>query len=331
MPVRNAPITVENVRDNWGTPDDLHRTVVFADLTGSMAIFESMGNLRGAALVTMVTKWLCEMCVLHQGEVVKVLGDGVLMTFGQVQPAIDMAIAIQRNNGSYLVPSPLSLPTPPTPRPSIRIGIAYGRIIQRKNACHGDAVNVATGLCDLAGPDQVWVDDSAAHLIADHGSLHLRPMGRVTVEGRGATCSVHLLVWQTDVTTAFLTMQSPLAESQPDESQLAGHRLRLHFSNTEFEFRKKDLPIFLGRDKACDLAIPDRRVSRVHATIEWRGGTFSLRDESTYGTWVRFVESDATVALRRKHCPLHGRGEIALGVAFDRGDAPTVTFAFSGQ
>jgi class 3 adenylate cyclase len=313
-----------------------HRAVVCADLTGSTGIFESMGNIRGAALITQGTQWLSDMCALYQGEVVKVLGDGVVMTFEQLQHALDMAIAIQRQNGSYLEPhgapatSNGAAPAPSTPAaiPPIRIGIAWGRIIQRNNECHGDAVNVASGLCDLAGPDQIWVDDSAAHPAADQRSLHLRPLGRFRLDGRNTTCSVHLLVWQADAVTGFLTMRSPLSDVDPDDAPCAELTLCLQFSDTQIQFSKKDLPIFLGRDKACDLAIPDRRVSRVHATIEWRGGTFSLRDESSYGTWVRFLQTDSTVALRRKHCPLHGRGEIALGVAFENGNAPTVAFSF---
>ena len=41
----------------------------------------------------------------------------------------------------------------------------------------------------------------------------------------------------------------------------------------------------LGRDKEADIALNDPHVSRQHAAIEYRDGTYSLKDlESTNGT-----------------------------------------------
>ena len=74
--------------------------------------------------------------------------------------------------------------------------------------------------------------------------------------------------------------------------------------------------------------MPDPRVSRKHARIEWRAGKFYLEDVSSYGTWVRFADSTAIVALRRQECVLLLDGEIALGASFEDFTVPTVIFKF---
>jgi predicted component of type VI protein secretion system len=72
--------------------------------------------------------------------------------------------------------------------------------------------------------------------------------------------------------------------------------------------------------------VNDQRVSRIHAKIEWRNGTFVLVDASSYGTWVRFNGSETELPLRREECVLHGEGEIALGAPFSDFSVPTVSF-----
>jgi len=56
-------------------------SVIFADLTGSTAAFETLGNERATLVVTRLTQLMGETCALHNGRVVKTLGDGVLALF----------------------------------------------------------------------------------------------------------------------------------------------------------------------------------------------------------------------------------------------------------
>ena len=71
------------------------------------------------------------------------------------------------------------------------------------------------------------------------------------------------------------------------------------------------------------MCVPDPRVSREHARIDWRNGAFVLTDLSRFGTWVRF-EGFEPVLLRRDTCLLHGTGQVALGVAFSDDSAPAL-------
>jgi adenylate cyclase len=82
----------------------------------------------------------------------------------------------------------------------------------------------------------------------------------------------------------------------------------------------------LGRASTASLCVNDSRVSRVHATIEWRGGHFILTDTSSFGTWVYLGNQREHVVLRRTECHLIGPGQISLGCERDAENAPLVAF-----
>jgi sigma-B regulation protein RsbU (phosphoserine phosphatase) len=65
-------------------------------------------------------------------------------------------------------------------------------------------------------------------------------------------------------------------------------------------------PFILGRSEECDAAIPDARVSRIHARIELENGEYFVTDAgSRHGTFVN--------GERRERMPLRNSDEIRLG------------------
>ncbi len=56
----------------------------------------------------------------------------------------------------------------------------------------------------------------------------------------------------------------------------------------------------IGRDASCDLVIPDPQVSRIHAVIRERGGSFLVYDEgSTNGIYVNNLKVDKALLQHR--------------------------------
>lgn len=49
------------------------------------------------------------------------------------------------------------------------------------------------------------------------------------------------------------------------------------------------------RGAGASLLLNDPRVSRMHGTLEWRGGQYVLSDASSYGTWVYFGNQSEAV------------------------------------
>lgn len=296
-------------------------TVIFADLTGSTAMYELLGNTKAAELVTEATHWIGTLCEQHQGRAVKFLGDGVLMLFKDNLAAVHYAEELQklhsarlqhRNDGMTMM---------------LKVGLARGEVVEQEGDCFGDVVNIASRLSDLAGPEQVLAAESVTQGLVRSEDLRYRNLGPIKIRGRNDAIVVYQIDWQADVSSEMMTVQSDVDpfESTGDASAPSIHLVWL---DHHAEFQAKDLPIFLGRDVEAQFKVNDQRVSRLHAKLDWRGDVFVLEDMSSYGTWVRFNDGSAPVALRRQACLLVGQGEVALGASFDDFSVPTVRFEF---
>lgn len=299
-------------------------TVVFADLTGSTGVFESLGNARATQAITRLTHWIGTVCAARGGRVVKYLGDGVLMVFPQNSAAVDAATEMQRVHSERIGNWPEKL------QMRLQIGLARGKVVEQDGDCFGDAVNVASRLSDLSGPDQIFATDVVIQHLPDNNQVRFRSLGPMDIRGRSELCVVYRIEWQSEVLSEFLTVPSSLVPMVHKADSLL-HGIELSWLDIHSSFESSKLPIFLGRINQAQFMVNDPRVSRLHAKIMWHAGQFIIEDVSSYGTWVRFAGSDTIIALRREQCVLYEPGEIALGASFDDFAAPTVNFKFTGD
>ncbi len=298
-------------------------TVVFADLTGSTRVFEAIGNARAADTVTRLIQWISRVCESQGGRVVKSLGDGVFAIFPDGATAIEAMVELQRHHRKRLATWPQPL------RMALKIGAATGPVVEVDGDAYGDAVNLASRLSELAGPEQVWVTDSVVSHLRD-GRVRHRSLGPITIRGRQERPLVHCIDWQEEATD-FFTMPAPLA--RPPEPNATFGQIELSWLDVRALYRAAEMPVHLGRVEGVHFIVNDPRVSRRHARLEARQGNCILVDTSTYGTWVRFHGSDGTsneIVLRRGECMLHGSGEIGLGAPLSDFTAPTVSFNTTG-
>ncbi len=297
-------------------------TVVFTDLHGSTAVFEALGNAVATETVTQITTRVGQQCVQNGGRLVKTLGDGVLAMFPDGQSAINAVVEIQRIHNRVGMRSTLSQRMP------MRIGVASGEVEIVAGDCYGDAVNVASRLCDLCGPNQIWANEAALESVREFPGVTFRVLGPISIRGRAEPCTVHQIEWHEEIASDFLTMQGDLEHGLAGSDRDAlGREIELTWLTTVKRFQSFELPIQLGRAKGADFVVDDRRVSRIHARLEWRNGSVVFVDASSYGSWVRFLGANGgDVLLRRQECVLHGSGELALGASFSDASVPTVSF-----
>ncbi len=293
-------------------------TVVFADMAGSTALFEALGNEHAAALVTQLTRGIDACVQRHGGRVIKKLGDGVLGVFAQPDQAVAASVALMHEHRQWLQYQPREL------RVEIHVGLASGEVVEVDGDCYGDAVNVAARLCDLAGGAEVWATQAVvADQVPPRGVNFIR-LGHVEVRGKSEAQVMYQVEWREDE-GADCTMHSDLV-SGLHRVDVAEAEIQLSWPDGRQLRASPEIPVQVGRAAESDLCLADPRVSRVHARIEWRQGAFVLTDLSSFGTWVRFAGSDTPVQLRRDNCLLHGTGEISLGVPFGDSTAPVVNF-----
>ena len=75
-------------------PDE--RTILFADVSGSTHIIETVGDVEGRAFVAEILDKLARVTKLFRGEVIKTMGDEVMSSFHAPLDAIVAAVEMQR-------------------------------------------------------------------------------------------------------------------------------------------------------------------------------------------------------------------------------------------
>lgn len=293
------------------------RTVVFADLTGSTGLFESAGNVVATRIVTRCTHTIGRHLVNAGGQLVKYLGDGVLVLFDNTLAAVEAASRIQ---------DVLKEQVPGLPRGGvlgIKTGVERGPIVEHDGDCYGDAVNVAARLSDRAQAGETLIGEAAFDCLPEAQRLACQSLDRITIKGKAEP----MRVWRVDwARTAESTVTSMLDFRQLVEGDRPTQRLDIQRLDQQVELHPSDGPLIIGRGEGVGFAVDDPRVSRRHARIEWSGGQCSFTDFSSNGSWIRFSGSAAPVVLRRDSCTLYGEGEIGLGAQLDDFTAPTLSF-----
>lgn len=294
-------------------------TIAFVDLTGSTSVFETLGNDRATKAVTKLTQWIGAKGMAHGGTVVKMLGDGVLLSFADNRAAVEAMIQIQQEHAKRVQQWPAHL------KLLMQVGLARGPVVWVDGDCFGDAVNLASRLSDLAGSEQIFASDVVIQRLGPPAGVRSRSLGPMRIKGKVDPVEVFRIEWQLDMQSEFLTMPADLHAITPrEDSDFAG--IELAWLDASRTFRANDLPVRIGRVPEAHFVVGDPRVSRMHATIEMRAGNYVLEDVSSYGTWVRFAGSDSAIPLRRQEMVLHSDGEFSLGAPFTDFSAPTVSF-----
>ena len=91
----------------------------------------------------------------HHGRIFKLMGDGLLAEFGSVVDAVECAVVLQRGMAQRNASSI------PEQRINVRIGINLGDVIVEGDDRHGDGVNIAARLQQLADPGAVVISGTA--------------------------------------------------------------------------------------------------------------------------------------------------------------------------
>ncbi|MBS3998063.1 MAG: adenylate/guanylate cyclase domain-containing protein [Hydrogenophaga sp.] len=294
-------------------------TIAFVDLTGSVSVFETLGNDQATQAVTRLTQWIGSVGVDNGGTVVKMLGDGVLLAFSNNHHAVQTIVQIQQEHANRVARWPDRL------KLMMQVGMARGQVVQIDGDCFGDAVNVASRLSDLAGPEQILVNDQVIRALGTCHGVRSRSLGPMRIKGRVEPAEVFRIEWQAEMLSEFLTLPADLLSLENAAEALSGS-IQLGWLDTSRAYHLTDLPLTIGRVPEADFVVNDPRVSRLHVRIDIRTGHCVLEDISSYGTWVRFEGAENAIALRRQECLLHSDGEIAMGAPFSEHSAPRIRF-----
>jgi len=112
----------------------------------------------------------------HRGCIFKLMGDGILAEFGSVVDAVECAVDIQRGiverNAGVLEDQCIV----------VRIGINLGEVIIEGSDRHGEGVNIAARLQQLADPGGICVSGKVAKEVEKKLAFGFEPMGEQKVK-----------------------------------------------------------------------------------------------------------------------------------------------------
>jgi len=115
---------------------------------------------------------LIDPCIAeHQGRIVKLTGDGMLVEFPSVVSAVECAVDVQREMRSR------NSPVPEERRIEFRIGINLGDVIVEGDDIFGDGVNVAARIESVAKPGGVSVSSSVRENVGNKLDLTFEDTG----------------------------------------------------------------------------------------------------------------------------------------------------------
>ena len=281
--------------------------VLFADISGSTAIYEQLGDAPAVELIQGLLARMEEEAYFHKGAVIKSIGDELLCTFPDVISALAGATAMQQQAAAVEGPGGRKL--------ELRIGMHYGPALEDRGDVFGDAVNIAARVVELARPGQVLITDACFDKIPLLGRSRIRIIDRMSVRGRSAETTIMEVMWQRG--RMITTVVPPLPRSQEDSGCV-----ELHHAGRSFTIAQQGNPFLIGRDASCQLVIATTMASRQHASIESRRGKFILADRSTNGTFV-VPEGGRAIHLRREEFVLQSSGWMGFGEQ-PRADTNTV-------
>lgn len=295
-------------------PKTANLAILFADVSGSTRLFETLGDATARVKVADCLETLSEVTRNHSGTVIKTIGDEIMSTFPTADDAAaaacEMHEAIEED-----VTEGISAGAPL----SIRVGFHYGPTLMEGGDVFGDAVNVAARMAAQAKGGQIITTQSTLDELAPVMRASARFVDRAPIKGKKEEIEIYEIIWQEEDVTRMAT--GLLQEEQKPEV-----KLRVNYNNQEVVLNKQRSSLMMGRSQSCDLPINEKLASRQHVRIELRRDKFFIIDQSTNGTHV-LIENESPAFLRREEMPLNGKGQISLGRAFDEGPTEVVSFS----
>ena len=153
-----------------------HVGIVFIDVVGFTAYTAENGDDAAVALVKRLEQSVASICNLHEGEVVKHLGDGFLLAFGSAADAVRAGIALRDAARKKRAADQAFQP--------VRIAVHAGRPSIVEEDLIGHDVNLTARLLEHCDPTEVLVS-ADAKLLAEKEDDSLRFADERSVKPRG--------------------------------------------------------------------------------------------------------------------------------------------------
>jgi len=147
------------------------QVVGFVDMVGYTRLTRRLHESELGAILDRFEAVTTEVVAQNQGNVVKMIGDEVLFVVDDVTSAAEIALTLTERT------------TDDASLPTVRGGMAYGRVLSRFGDVYGSTVNLASRLTSVARSGTVLVDKALARELAREPDYKLRTRRPLSVRG----------------------------------------------------------------------------------------------------------------------------------------------------
>jgi adenylate cyclase len=152
----------------------------FADLSGYTRLTEEAGDEVAARVSLTLAQMVNEIAARHQGEVVKMLGDGVHFHFRDPGDAVRASLEIIESVG-------------PRGLPPARVGVNAGLMIYDEGDYFGRTVNIAARIASQAAANQVFLGEDLVRDVAPKG-FRVLEVGQFGLKGIAQPVTIYQAV-----------------------------------------------------------------------------------------------------------------------------------------
>ncbi len=143
----------------------------FADIVGYTSRSRQMSTAELATLIERFEEVTTRLITDHGGQVIKTIGDEVLFVVDSPYECALLALELLEQHVAD------------DEFPEVRVGMAYGHVLNRLGDVFGPVVNVASRLTSVARPGRAVMDKAMSEALRDEDDLRVRPMRRTAVKG----------------------------------------------------------------------------------------------------------------------------------------------------
>lgn len=165
-------------------------TVMFTDIKGSTAYFETYGDVEGRAMVQRHNAIMIPKVEQNGGKVIKTIGDAIMATFDESAKGVRAAIAMQKALAEYNAKVDQK-----HKKILVRIGLNFGPAVVEEKDVFGDAVNVAARVESQADAEQIMVSEDLYKQVRGEDDILVRFVGEVTVKGKAEPVKLYRVLW----------------------------------------------------------------------------------------------------------------------------------------
>ncbi|MCX6397699.1 MAG: adenylate/guanylate cyclase domain-containing protein [Propionibacteriales bacterium] len=157
--------------DDDADGDGAYTAIGFADIVGYTRQTRSLSQGDLASLVEHFEDQAQAIITGHHGRIIKTIGDEILFAVDSAADAAAIALDLVEE---HLIDEDF---------PQLRVGVAWGSVLQRLGDVFGPTVNIASRLTSIARPGRALIDKELAEAIEGNENFKLRRMRRMSVKG----------------------------------------------------------------------------------------------------------------------------------------------------